>query len=85
MQSVDFERLTGWGKGAGEGETTLTDDKYCDYCGEVIYIGDKYYAHMGLRICSGCARSYAWGVFEEEATIRKLQFDQLLDLELKDE
>ncbi len=63
----------------------MQDEECCGYCGEVIYIGDKYYAHKGLRICSGCARSYAWAVFEEESTIRELQFDQLLDLGLKDE
>lgn len=63
----------------------MPDEKYCEYCGQVIYIGDKYYAHKGLRVCNGCARSYAWAVFEEESVKRELQFDQLLDLQLKDE
>jgi hypothetical protein len=68
-----------------EGDTILSNEKYCDYCGEVIYIGDPYYMHAGLRICSGCARSYAWAVFEQEAMLRKFEFDQLLDLLPKDE
>ncbi len=58
-----------------------SENEYCDYCGEIIFIGDKYYSHKGLRICSGCAASYAWLDFEEEASVCYAQFDQLLDMD----
>ncbi len=63
----------------------LTSNKYCDYCGDVIFIGDWYFVHKGMRVCGECARSYAWAVFEEEAARQQMHFDQLLDLEPKDE
>jgi hypothetical protein len=66
------------------GGETVTEEKYCDYCGEVIYIGDTCYVHKGMRICKSCAKRYAWAVFEEEARIATLQYDQLLSCDEKD-
>ncbi len=68
-----------------EEKKSVLEEKYCEYCGEVIYIGDRYYAHKGVRVCIDCSKSYAWAVFEEEARFTTARFDQLLDLELKDE
>ncbi len=70
---------------AGRGTNIVPDEKCCDYCGDVIFIGDTFFEHRGMRICGGCARRYAWTVFEEEAAKRLMHFDQLLDLGLEEQ
>jgi len=39
----------------------------CENCGAEICLGERYYMHEGLRICSGCVHRYAWAVFEAAA------------------
>jgi len=59
----------------------VAGEKYCDYCGEIIFIGEKYFVHDDFFICTECAKDYAWTVFEQEAALKFMQLDQLLDLE----
>jgi hypothetical protein len=33
---------------------------WCDYCGGEIRLGEDYYEDEGQRICTECARRYAW-------------------------
>ena len=39
----------------------------CDYCGDAIGLGGTLYVHEELNICDGCARRYAWALFEGQA------------------
>ncbi|MGI5849295.1 MAG: hypothetical protein ACOX8Q_04385 [Christensenellales bacterium] len=43
---------------------------YCDNCGGSIYMGSGYFLHDMLSICDGCAKRYAWGLFEAQAKRR---------------
>ena len=45
----------------------MAEEKYCDYCGEIIYLGSRYYLYSGFRICEDCAFKCAWLIFEQEA------------------
>jgi hypothetical protein len=43
--------------------------KYCDYCGLPIYVGQKFYIHNDLYICTECSVRYAKNKFLEEAKV----------------
>ena len=57
----------------------MTEEKYCDYCGEVVFIGSRIYEHRGLCICEDCARKYAWMLFEQEAKMKRVQSAGLIN------
>lgn len=46
---------------------------HCSYCGAAIYEGYTYFAHEGLHICGGCAKRYAYALFEEQSAVRIAQ------------
>lgn len=62
----------------------MAEDKCCDYCGEVLFIGSKIYEHRGLCICEDCAEKYAWMLFEQEAKEKRVQSAGLIDFDKYD-
>ncbi len=51
------------------GETPLWG--WCDFCGGRIHLGEEYYEDEDMRICTACARRYAWLHFLQRCVIRK--------------
>jgi hypothetical protein len=40
---------------------------WCDYCGGRICLGEDYYEDGDMRVCTRCARRYAWMGFIERS------------------
>jgi len=57
--------------GAGRGDA---DDAplwgWCDFCGGRIRLGEEYYEDEDTRVCTECARRYAWLHFLRRSVIR---------------
>ena len=51
-------------------ETEPIIQYYCEYCGNPIRIGEEYYKHNDMPICTGCAKRYAWSLFLAEAKLK---------------
>ncbi len=58
-------------KQSAEGEPLFWD--WCDNCGGHIDLGEDYYEDDGQRICTGCARRYAWLDFLVRSTRKTAQ------------